>query len=123
MSRCGRPKCRARLRASVPLPEAAGPSMAMIIGNAPPAAPSELWNVGKLVAIMRESSIAIGRARGKAETKKAHRDAMVEMGLDQAAARDIAAAALDDEIVTVDLIVDPGRAQARPRSPPADRIP
>ncbi len=80
MSRCGRPKCPARRFARVPLPEAAGPSMAMIIvrppGQSSNAAPSPRISgtkVGKLVAIDRA---VVDRSPARAVASPSTRNAM-----------------------------------------------
>ena len=54
-------------------------SIATIMKTAPRGFASEDWKVGKLVAIIAASSIAIGAWRGKPETQKTHRNAMIEM--------------------------------------------
>ena len=61
--------------------------------------------------------------RREPHDEKAHGDAMVEMGFDQAAARNFARAALDDEVVAFDGRNRRHWRRARRRSPPAGRIP
>ena len=79
--------------ASVPLPEAAGPSTAMIIGARPLSnwAPKPLhqpWKSGKLVAIMRCVVDGDRVGGGEAHDEEGHGDAVVHEGRDQAAAAD-----------------------------------
>ena len=85
--------------ASVPLPEAAGPSMAMIIASCP--APREVAptlsmrprNSGKLVATIVVSSTVTGCSAGEPQGQKGHGDAVIEVRRDRAAAAARACAA------------------------------
>ena len=91
MSRHGSPQLAAMSLASVPLPDAAGPSMAMNHARRPSAkrAPRpciSTRNSGKLVAIMAVSSTVTGRSARKPERKERHGDAVIEVGRDRAAA-------------------------------------
>ena len=103
--------------ASVPLPEAAGPSIAMIIGDAPGNSRSEPGHhLEEARETRRDHRAVIDRdraARGEAHDQEAHGDAVVEMGRDRAAARGLALAALDDEIVALDRVRDAAGRKAR----------
>ncbi len=78
---------------------------------------------GKLVAIMLRIVDRDGLARGEPEAQKAHGDAMIEMGGDEAAAGDVAAAPFDDKIVADRFAARARRPAGRPRPPRAGRIP
>ena len=90
----------------VPLPDAAGPSMAMIIGNWRQAAIISSTKFGKLVAIMEVSSTVTGEVRAKAQYEKAHGDAMIHMGLQLARRLSQSPVPAHDQIVAFDARFD-----------------
>ena len=124
-----RPKCAAMRLASVPLPEAAGPSMATIIGGClrlgearrPDPSMSER-NSGKLVAIMPASSTVTGRSAPRPSVRKA-----MAMRWSRWVATmpppAHAPAALHDQRIALDLGRHAVGRRARRRSPQAGRSP
>ena len=91
--------------ASVPLPDAAGPSMAMIIARALQLAESgaptlvhEAANSGKLVATIARVVDGHRLAAGEPHGEKGHGDAVIEVRRDGAAAADLACAAHGERV-------------------------
>ena len=102
----------------MPLPEAAGPSMAMIMAGSVRIGGAELphqRDEGR-EARLDHGAVVDGHrvAGGEPHDEERHGDAVVEMGRDRAAARDRAAEPVHDEIVALDRVGTPACA-----SPPA----